>query len=273
MLAEEAYTPEYDPTEVLNHPTRQACRSMRRDAIPRHRKENGSSGWRARLVAQEPLRGESSFVDTAPVPEKRWGRPAGLGWQRQAHESALAATGGTGPLLGAIFTTIGFHPHAPEGITAGRAGHALRLARPMRFPAPYQLDMRGADFLICTDQHDGPGRSEFAQPKMAPHSTAVTDCPAACPWNKSPSRRAICAYHGGLSVPLIWQGWRRWMIAAFLAAVQWVRRLSGSGAKPVHCATALRHWQLRSGRGWFPCAQGLADDPDATVLMLAQIGL
>ena len=111
MLAE-SYTPEYDPTEVLNHPDKAGVSVYAQgrdyhDIVKKRLKR--VARW---LVAQEPCE-VKVFVDTAPVPEKALGQAAGLGWQGK-HTNLLSRLGELG-LSGCDFHHIGFHPRHGRG--------------------------------------------------------------------------------------------------------------------------------------------------------------
>ncbi|HBR42676.1 MAG TPA: tRNA epoxyqueuosine(34) reductase QueG, partial [Sulfitobacter pontiacus] len=131
MLAE-SYTPEYDPTEVLNHPDKAGVSVYAQgrdyhDIVKKRLKR--VARW---LVAQEPCE-VKVFVDTAPVPEKALGQAAGLGWQGK-HTNLLSRDWGNWAFLGAIFTTLDFTPDTAEVDHCGSCRSCLTACPTNAFP-------------------------------------------------------------------------------------------------------------------------------------------
>ena len=181
MLAE-AYTPAYDPTEVLSHPDLGAISVYAQgrdyhDLVKRRLKRLGR--W---LIDQAGAETQIKvFVDTAPVMEKPLAQAAGLGWQGK-HTNLLGRDLGSWFFLGSIFTTLDLPKDAPEASHCGSCRACLDVCPTGAFPAPYQLDARLC-ISYLTIEHKGPVDPEL-RGRMGNRIYGCDDCLAACPWNK-----------------------------------------------------------------------------------------
>ncbi len=179
MLAE-SYTPEHDPSAILQHPERGAVSVYAQgrdyhDVVKKRLKR--VARW---LVAQADCE-VKVFVDTAPVSEKALGQAAGLGWQGK-HTNLVSRSLGNWVFLGAIFTTLKLPPDAAEVDHCGSCRACLSACPTDAFPAPYQLDARRC-ISYLTIEHDGPVDPEL-RALMGNRIYGCDDCLAACPWNK-----------------------------------------------------------------------------------------
>lgn len=179
MLAE-PYTPEFDPLELLQHPTRAAISvyAMNRDyhiVVKKRLKRLG------RWLIEQTESDIKVFVDTAPVMEKPLGAAAGVGWQGK-HTNLVGRDLGNWFFLGAIFTTIELPVDEAGTDSCGSCRACLDVCPTQAFPAPYQLDARRC-ISYLTIEHKGPVPIELRE-KMGNRIYGCDDCLAVCPWNK-----------------------------------------------------------------------------------------
>ncbi|MFD3190396.1 tRNA epoxyqueuosine(34) reductase QueG [Sedimentitalea sp. HM32M-2] len=179
MLAE-SYTPDLDPTEVLQRPDRGAISVYAQnrdyhDLVKKRLKRLGR--W---LIQQQDCQ-IKVFVDTAPVPEKALGQAAGLGWQGK-HSNLVSRDWGNWAFIGSVFTTLDLPVDAPEIDHCGSCRACLDICPTDAFPAPYQVDARRC-ISYLTIEHKGPV-DEDLRGKLGNHIYGCDDCLAACPWNK-----------------------------------------------------------------------------------------
>ena len=104
MLAE-SYTPDHDPTEVLERPDRAAI-SVYAQNKDYHDLVKKRLKRLARWLIAEAGGEVKVFVDTAPVPEKALGHAAGLGWQGK-HTNLVSRDWGNWAFIGSVFTHFG----------------------------------------------------------------------------------------------------------------------------------------------------------------------
>ena len=179
MLAEN-YAPDYDPLEGLERKDRGVISAYAQgrdyhDIVKKRLKKVGR--W-----LLEEFGGEIKvFVDTAPVMEKPLAAAAGLGWQGK-HTNLVSRELGSWFFLGAIFTTHGIAPDAPEGDHCGTCRACLDICPTDAFPAPYRLDARRC-ISYLTIEHKGPVAEEL-RPGLGNRIYGCDDCLAVCPWNK-----------------------------------------------------------------------------------------
>ncbi len=190
MLAE-AYTPEHDPTAVLEERDRAAISvyAQNRDYHELVKKRLKRLGrW---LIARSPGAQIKVFVDTAPVMEKPLAAAAGIGWQGK-HTNLLSREMGNWFFLGAIFTTLELEPDAPAVDHCGSCRACLDICPTDAFPAPYRLDARRC-ISYLTIEHKGPV-DEALRAKLGNRIYGCDDCLAVCPWNKFAVRAREIGY-------------------------------------------------------------------------------
>lgn len=201
------------------------------------------------------------FVDTAPVPEKPLGQAAGLGWQGK-HTNLVSRDLGSWFFIGSVFTTLEIETDSPEIDHCGRCRACLDACPTNAFPAPYQLDARRC-ISYLTIEHHGPVDAEL-RALMGNRIYGCDDCLAACPWNKFAVAAREVKYHAraDLMAPPL----------AELAALDdagFRAFFSGSPIKRIGRDRFVRNVLYAIGNSGdaalLPVAQGLADDPDATV--------
>jgi len=192
MLAE-SYTPEHDPTAILERPELAAVSVYAQgrdyhDVVKKRLKR--LARW---LIEQEPCE-VKVFVDTAPVPEKALAQAAGLGWQGK-HTNVVSREWGNWGFLGSVFTTLELEPDAAEADHCGRCTACQEVCPTNAFPEPYQLDARRC-ISYLTIEHSGPVAEEF-RAALGNRIYGCDDCLAACPWNKFAVAASDMRYHGG----------------------------------------------------------------------------
>lgn len=259
MLAE-AYTPEYDPTEVLSHPDLGAVSVYAQgkdyhDLVKRRLKRLGR--W---LIDQAgPGTQIKVFVDTAPVMEKPLAQAAGLGWQGK-HTNLLGRDLGSWFFLGSIFTTLDLPKDAPEPSRCGSCRACLDACPTAAFPAPYQLDARRC-ISYLTIEHKGPVDPDL-RALMGNRIYGCDDCLAACPWNKFAVAAKDIGYAAKVGAPPL----------AELAALDdagFRARFAGSPIKRIGRDRMVRNVLYAIGNSndpsLRPLALGLMADADPTV--------
>lgn len=180
LMLVESYTPEHDPTAVLNHPDKGAI-SVYAQNKDYHDLVKKRLKRLARWMVAETGCELKVFVDTAPVPEKALGQAAGLGWQGK-HTNLVGRGWGSWAFLGSVFSTLPLEPDAPERDHCGSCRACLDSCPTDAFPAPYQLDARRC-ISYLTIEHKGPVDQEL-RGKLGNRIYGCDDCLAACPWNK-----------------------------------------------------------------------------------------
>ena len=262
MLAE-SYTPFYDPTSVLND-TENAAVSVYAQGRDYHdivkKRLKRLARW---LIEQQPCE-VKVFVDTAPVPEKALGQAAGLGWQGK-HTNLVSRDWGNWAFLGAIFTTLDLDVDGAEKDHCGSCRSCLEACPTDAFPAPYKLDARRC-ISYLTIEHSGPIKEELRL-KLGNRIYGCDDCLAACPWNKFAVQASDMRYHGGVGSPPLAE-------LATLDDAAFRARFSGSPIKRIGRDRFIRNVLYAIGNSGqtdlISVAQGLVDDPDATIVEAAQ---
>ncbi|WP_417599472.1 tRNA epoxyqueuosine(34) reductase QueG [Pararhodobacter oceanensis] len=264
MLAE-AYTPEHDPMAVLAQPEKGAISVYAQnrdyhDVVKKRLKRLGR--WMIEAAGGEI----KVFVDTAPVMEKPLAEAAGLGWQGK-HTNLLSRDLGNWFFLGAIFTTLEMPVDAPARENCGSCTACLEACPTDAFPAPFQLDARRC-ISYLTIEHKGPIDPEL-RALIGNHIYGCDDCLAACPWNKFAVAASEVKYAA-----------RPDLIAPDLAELAGLddaafRALfSGSPVKRIGRDRFVRNVLYAIGNSGKPhlkpVAQGLTEDPDATVAEAAR---
>jgi epoxyqueuosine reductase len=259
MLAE-VYTPQQDPMEVLNYPDRAAISvyAQNRDYHDLVKKRLKRLG---RWLIEEAGGEIKVFVDTAPVMEKPLAQAAGLGWQGK-HTNLLARDLGSWFFLGSIFTTLDLAADDPEPENCGTCRACLEICPTDAFPAPFQLDARRC-ISYLTIEHKGPVDVSLRE-KMGNRIYGCDDCLAVCPWNKFAAKASEAKYQArdDLTAPPLAE-------LATLDDAAFRSRFSGSPIKRIGRDRFVRNVLYAIGNSGDPAlaetAQGLADDPDATV--------
>ena len=259
MLAE-SYTPECDPLEVLGQRDRAAI-SVYAQNRDYHDLVKKRLKRLARWLIAEAGGEVKVFVDTAPVPEKALGQAAGLGWQGK-HTNLLSRDWGNWAFLGSVFTTLELPPDMTEQDHCGSCRACLDACPTDAFPAPYQLDARRC-ISYLTIEHKGPVEEEL-RGKLGNRIYGCDDCLAACPWNKFAVAASDMRYAARqeLQAPRLAE-LARLDDAGFRAL------FSGSPIKRIGRDRFVRNVLYAIGNSGEPglrqVAQGLCDDPDATV--------
>ncbi len=261
MLAE-AYTPDHDPTEIIDRPKSGAISVYAQnkdyhDLVKKRLKRLGR--W---LIEQA---GEGTeikvFVDTAPVMEKPLAQQAGLGWQGK-HTNLLSRDLGSWFFLGAIFTTHDFDPDPAENDHCGSCRACLDACPTEAFPAPFQIDARRC-ISYLTIEHKGPVDLELRE-KLGNRSYGCDDCLAACPWNKfaQEAKELRYAAREDLRAPKLRE-------LAQLDDGAFREKFSGSPIKRIGRDRFVRNVLYAIGNSGTadlkPVAQGLCEDADPTV--------
>lgn len=281
MLAE-SYTPEFDPMEVLERRDRAAISvyAQNRDYHDLVKKRlKRLARWLIAEVGkadQVPISSHSAnataahsntlpevkvFVDTAPVPEKALGQAAGLGWQGK-HTNLLSREWGNWAFLGSVFTTLDLPADMAEQDHCGSCRACLDACPTDAFPAPYQLDARRC-ISYLTIEHKGPVEEEL-RGKLGNRIYGCDDCLAACPWNKFAVAASDMRYAAReeLLAPRLSE-------LARLDDAAFRMMFSGSPIKRIGRDRFVRNVLYAIGNSGEPAlrevAQGLCDDPDATV--------
>ena len=258
MLAE-AYTPAYDPTEVLSHPDLGAISVYAQgrdyhDLVKRRLKRLGR--WLLDQAKGEEIK---VFVDTAPVMEKPLAQAAGLGWQGK-HTNLLSRDLGSWFFLGAIFTTLDLPPDEAEVSRCGNCRACLDACPTGAFPAPYQLDARRC-ISYLTIEHKGPVEPEL-RALMGNRIYGCDDCLAACPWNKFAVAAREIGYQPRVGAPELAE-------LAMLDDAAFRARFAGSPVKRIGRDRMVRNVLYAIGNSGMPAlapvAQRLLADADPVV--------
>ena len=260
MLAE-AYTPEHDPLEILEHPEKGAISVYAQgrdyhDVVKKRLKRVGR--W---LIEQVPGAEIKVFVDTAPVMEKPLAQAAGLGWQGK-HTNLLSRDLGNWFFLGAIFTTVELEPDAAEAEHCGSCRACLDICPTDAFPAPFQLDARRC-ISYLTIEHKGPVDPDL-RAALGNRIYGCDDCLAVCPWNKfaQEGRDAKLAAREDLLAPDLLE-------LAQLDDAGFRQFFSGSPIKRIGRDRFVRNVTYALGNSGMseavPVLRRLTDDPDPAV--------
>ena len=260
MLAE-PYTPDHDPMDNLDHPTKGNISVYARnkdyhDLVKKRLKRVGR--W---LIEQSHDAQIKVFVDTAPVMEKPLAAAAGLGWQGK-HTNLLSRELGNWFFLGAIFTTVELEPDEPALENCGSCRACLDICPTQAFPAPFQLDARRC-ISYLTIEHHGPVE-EMLRPQMGNRIYGCDDCLAICPWNKFAQTANELRYQArdDLRLPELAE-------FAALDDAAFRSRFSGSPIKRIGRNRFVRNVLYAIGNSdddtLRPVAQSLVEDGDGTV--------
>ncbi len=259
MLAE-SYTPEHDPTDVLQWPEHgtisvYAQNKDYHDLVKKRLKRL------ARWLIAEAGGEVKVFVDTAPVPEKALGHAAGLGWQGK-HTNLVSREWGNWAFIGSVFTTMDIPADKAEIDHCGSCRACLDSCPTDAFPAPYQLDARRC-ISYLTIEHKGPVDDDLRS-KLGNRIYGCDDCLAACPWNKFAVAASDIRYaaRDDLKAPKLAE-------LAALNDAEFRSKFSGSPIKRIGRDRFVRNVLYAIGnsgsRDLLPIAHALTDDPDATV--------
>ncbi len=259
MLAE-SYTPEHDPTRILNDPEAGAI-SVYAQNKDYHDLVKKRLKRLARWLIAEGGGEVKVFVDTAPVPEKALGQAAGLGWQGK-HTNLVSRDWGNWAFLGSVFTTLELPADPAEIDRCGSCRACLDSCPTDAFPAPYQLDARRC-ISYLTIEHKGPV-DEGLRAKLGNRIYGCDDCLAACPWNKFAVEASDMRYSArdDLMAPDLAE-------LAVLDDAAFRTKFSGSPIKRIGRDRFVRNVLYAIGNsgsaGLLPVAAALTDDPDPTV--------
>ncbi len=259
MLAE-SYTPEHDPTEVLQYAERGAI-SVYAQNKDYHDLVKKRLKRLARWLIAEAGGEVKVFVDTAPVPEKALGHAAGLGWQGK-HTNLVSRDWGNWAFIGSIFTTLDLPSDMSEVDHCGSCRACLDVCPTDAFPGPYQLDARRC-ISYLTIEHKGPVDEEL-RGKMGNRIYGCDDCLAACPWNKFAVAVSDLRYAARpeLKSPPLAE-------LAGLDDAAFREKFSGSPIKRIGRDRFVRNVLYAIGNSGLPelrpVAARLVDDPDPTV--------
>lgn len=256
-----SYTPDTDPLETLSRPDRATISVYARnrdyhDVIkPRLKALARFAGARA------PGADFKVFVDTAPVAEKPLAQRAGLGWQGK-HTNLLSRDLGNWVFLGVVLTTLDLAPDGAEDEHCGSCTRCLDACPTGAFPAPFVLDARRC-ISYLTIEHRGP-IPEALRPLMGNRIYGCDDCLAVCPWNKfaATAREPALIAREELRAP-------RLADLVTLDDAGFRERFRGSPIKRIGRDRFIRNVLVAIGNSGdaslLPRAEGLCDDPDATV--------
>ncbi len=259
MLAE-SYAPDHDPRAILDHPDKGAI-SVYAQNKDYHDLVKKRLKRLARWLIAEGGGDVKVFVDTAPVSEKALGMAAGLGWQGK-HTNLVSRDWGNWAFIGSVFTTIDMPADPPEIDHCGSCRSCVAACPTEAFPAPYQLDARRC-ISYLTIEHKGPVDEEL-RGKLGNRIYGCDDCLAACPWNKFAVAASDMRYAAReeLKAPALDK-------LAALDDAAFRALFSGSPIKRIGRDRFVRNVLYAIGNsddpGLLPAAQGLTQDPDATV--------
>ncbi|SHI38978.1 epoxyqueuosine reductase [Shimia gijangensis] len=193
IMLGESYSPEHDPTAVLEMPDRAAISVYAQNKdyheIVKKRLKR-LARWLIAEVGDETQ--VKVFVDTAPVPEKPLGQAAGLGWQGK-HTNLVSRELGSWFFIGSVFTTVELETDYAEIDHCGSCRACLDACPTDAFPAPNQIDARRC-ISYLTIEHHGPVDLQF-RPLLGNRIYGCDDCLAACPWNKFAVEAREMRYH------------------------------------------------------------------------------
>ena len=260
IMLGESYTPEHDPSEILQHTDRGAI-SVYAQNKDYHDLVKKRLKRLARWLIAESGGEVKVFVDTAPVPEKPLGAAAGLGWQGK-HTNLVSRQMGNWFFLGSVFTTLELPVDKAEVDHCGSCTSCLDICPTAAFPAPYQLDARRC-ISYLTIEHKGPVDEEL-RALMGNRIYGCDDCLAICPWNKFAveARELRYAARDELRAP-------RLAVFARLDDAEFRTMFSGSPIKRIGRDRFVRNVLYAIGNSSVAelrfVAQELVDDPDEAV--------
>ncbi len=266
IVLAENYGPDFDPMEGLAHPETglisvYAQNRDYHDVVKKRLKRLARWMIEAAVKAGMDAPEVKVFVDTAPVPEKPLAQAAGMGWQGK-HTNLVSRELGSWFFLGSIFTTLELPVDGAEVDHCGSCRACLDVCPTDAFPAPYQLDARRC-ISYLTIEHHGPVDVAL-RPLLGNRIYGCDDCLAACPWNKFAQAASEAKYHARDAL-------RRPSLAELAALDDAAFRafFSGSPIKRIGRNRFVRNVLYAIGNSGsaelLPVAQGLCDDPDATV--------
>ncbi len=193
IMLGESYSPDHDPTAVLQQKDRAAISVYAQnrdyhDIVKKRLKR--LARWLIAEVGDETQ--VKVFVDTAPVPEKPLGQAAGLGWQGK-HTNLVSRDLGSWFFIGSVFTTVELEPDSGETDHCGSCHACLDSCPTDAFPAPHRIDARRC-ISYLTIEHHGPVDAELRS-NLGNRIYGCDDCLAACPWNKFAVEAREIRYH------------------------------------------------------------------------------
>ena len=260
IMLGESYTPEHDPTDILQHPEKGAI-SVYAQNKDYHDLVKKRLKRLARWLISHSGGEVKVFVDTAPVSEKPLGQAAGLGWQGK-HTNLVSRDLGNWFFIGSVFTTLSIKPDAAEVDHCGSCRSCITACPTDAFPAPYQLDARRC-ISYLTIEHSGPVDVDLRE-LMGNRIYGCDDCLATCPWNKFAEEASDMRYHAraDLMAPNLSE-------LAMLDDRAFRVKFSGSPIKRIGRNRFVRNVLYAIGNSQRPdllsVALGLIEDPDPTV--------
>ncbi len=263
IMLGESYSPEHDPTAVLDMPDRAAISVYAQnkdyhDIVKKRLKR--LARWLIAEVGDETQ--VKVFVDTAPVPEKPLGQAAGLGWQGK-HTNLVSRDLGSWFFIGSVFTTAELDTDPAEIDHCGSCRSCLDACPTNAFPAPNQIDARLC-ISYLTIEHHGPVDTEL-RPLLGNRIYGCDDCLAACPWNKFAVEAREIRYHArdDLMAPSL-------SSLVDLDDATFRAHFSGSPIKRIGRNRFIRNVLYAIGNGGdvslLSKVRALQSDPDATVV-------
>lgn len=270
-----SYAPAGDPLALADEPERArisvyAQGSDYHDTVKKALK--ALARW---LVAEAAKRGLGEigvkvFVDTAPVMEKPLGQAAGLGWQGK-HTNLVSRDHGSWLFLGAIYTTLGLEPDAPDRDRCGSCSACQTACPTQAFPAPYRLDARRCISYLTIELKEAIPL-EFRK-ALGNRIYGCDDCLAVCPWNKfADTAHTMRAFlpRAELAAPRLGE-----LLALDDAAFR--KLFSGSPIKRIGRNRFVRNCLYAAGNSADPALAGpvraLLDDPDPVLAEAARWAL
>lgn len=135
----------------------------------------------SKIKQYSDLKGQSSFVDSAPVLERAFARNAGLGWIGK-HTNLIDKSSGSWFFLAEIYTDLELPIDKPSTNHCGTCRECIDVCPTQAIIAPYQLDARKCiSYLTIENKESIP--LHMRKP-IGNRIFGCDDCQSFCPWNK-----------------------------------------------------------------------------------------